>query len=704
MTRPTQPEEPLAGRLHGIDVPTLIRDLGCRRATGELRFDLGPVSRTLFFADGRINFAASSDPNDRLGEHLLRRGRITLRQLETALLAQDSGKRLGTLMVEAGILTAVELRDAVVDQIRSIAFDLMTWTAGTYRFDETPPVDEDIPLDLTTVELLFHGIREVRSMSLIDRGVGTPRTVFRLTEAWEGQVKGFDLPEGARAIVDRLEEGPASVETLCREVGVANFEIFQTLWAYRLLGVAETCERPDESESEGNLGTTSFPELLISLEERGETGVLHLFRGRVERNVMFAAGRCVFATSNDSDDGLVDFLFRRGMISLRDKEETARRLLSNKRVGTILRELGAIDDVDLQLMVRQQVGEIVYDTFRWEDGEYAFVPGSLPHAEEITLHCPIGSIIAEGVRRIPSWTRLLRGCGGVDNPLCLTPRYLEILDTIGAGVAEWEVVNALKAPQTPRRVCALAELDDVRVCQILWTLKLLGAIEDSPIEVEDIAALELEAEEARVASPTGDGPSSPEPAAEPMEVLPNQAVETDPALGSLDEEPGEAETQRDIPLDLSTAALSPSEIDDAWPAEADAPESEEPLPEPELELPPDVDDVIERFNAMHRIVFLAVRSEVGAGATNFIRSSCARAAEKAPDPVEGVGLHPDGSWDVDGLKRVISAEGIDDPWVVYQGVLDEEFVALHPLLGSARADELKQKIWEIQQAPKPEES
>jgi prephenate dehydrogenase len=42
--------------------------------------------------------------------------------------------------------------------------------------------------------------------------------------------------------------------------------------------------------------------------------------------------------------------------------------------------------------------------------------------------------------------------------------------------------------------------------------------------------------------------------------------------------------------------------------------------------------------------------------------------------------------------------------VVYQGVLDEEFVALHPLLGSARADELKQKIWEIQQAPKPEES
>jgi hypothetical protein len=76
-------------------------------------------------------------------------------------------------------------------------------------------------------------------------------------------------------------------------------------------------------------------------------------------------------------------------------------------------------------------------------------------------------------------------------------------------------------------------------------------------------------------------------------------------------------------------------------------------------------------------------------------------ARDAPDPVEGVELFADGSWDVAGLKKVIAEKQIADPWAIYQRVLDEEFVSLRPHLGDVRADELKQKIWEIQQDSGP---
>jgi hypothetical protein len=135
-------------------------------------------------------------------------------------------------------------------------------------------------------------------------------------------------------------------------------------------------------------------------------------------------------------------------------------------------------------------------------------------------------------------------------------------------------------------------------------------------------------------------------------------------------------------------AATAVDVDGAEDAEGEVPE----------DLPDHVDEIIVRFNAMHRVVYRAVRSEIGAGAANFVRSCCTRLGADATDPVEGVLLHSDGSWDENGLKRVISRKKLDDPWSLYQRVLDSEFLSLQPHLGASRADELKQQIWEIERS------
>ena len=97
----------------------------------------------------------------------------------------------------------------------------------------------------------------------------------------------------------------------------------------------------------------------------------------------------------------------------------------------------------------------------------------------------------------------------------------------------------------------------------------------------------------------------------------------------------------------------------------------------------------------------AVRSEIGAGATNFVRSCCLQLKSESTDPVEGVELQSDGSWDTEGLKEVVARKHIADPWQSYQQLLDSEFRSLEPLLGQSRADELKQRIWQIERAGTP---
>ena len=87
MKRPLQPDGPLVGCLQGVDIPVLIREIHRRGASGKLHVERRGVLRTLFFNDGTVRFADSSNPNDRLGERMLRLGQITVRVVRADAVA-----------------------------------------------------------------------------------------------------------------------------------------------------------------------------------------------------------------------------------------------------------------------------------------------------------------------------------------------------------------------------------------------------------------------------------------------------------------------------------------------------------------------------------------------------------------------------------------------------------------------------------------
>ncbi len=578
------PASLLNGRLEGLSVPDLLWNICRRHATGVLHVSTRGITKKVYIDSGKIIFAGSGDMADRLGNLLLRDGLITLDQLEAANLQLSGGKRLGTILVDAGHLTPEHLVRGVLAQVKNIVLSLFPLEEGDYAFAEGPlPTDEVITLNIKTAEILLQGIRQVRSFSRIRRSVGPPSTRFRLDPAWRSIVEGLDVREGERLLLQRLDESRArgiSVEALCREVFLSNFEIYQALWALLVLGALDHVDREQPAGADGAISAVlraTLPEILVRLSRGRVTGVLHMARGHVERSLHIRDGQCIFATSNSVDDGLLAHLLRRGVISLSDREETARRLLSNKRVGAILVEMGVIDEGDLKSAVTEQISEIVFDTFRWDQGDFQFREGDLPTAEVITLQRTVEDLVFAGVRRITSWPRVREGCGGLGARLVLRPEYLEILDNTTIGPEEWELISLLKSPKTLLEICRESMLGDFRSCQILWALRLLGGVGEAPVEVSIDSALgTLEAPAAR-----------PAPIEEPRAEAPvaDAPVAAEGAAQEHLEEPAEEPSEPPAPLPLSEVDDTAEVISEPWRLAAErapeAPEQDWHAPEPQ---------------------------------------------------------------------------------------------------------------------------
>jgi YD repeat-containing protein len=236
----------------------------------------------------------------------------------------------------------------------------------------------------------------------------------------------------------------------------------------------------------GSLETVSFPGLIRSLVSAGRTGVLRfsLAHGNTTKTVYISQGRLIFATSTDSDDRLGEQLLRKGLITYRTLEDSVQAIQAGKRQGTILVERGAIRSKHLVEGVMEQVQEIIFSLFRFEEGEYEFIEGDLPSREVIVLRMSTPDIVMEGTRRVTGWRRIREGLGRLDQRYTLgtdAPRHM-------AGMSlqkeELNLVALLDGVLSVEEICSQARGNDFLTCRALWGLWASGVLDRVPQDRE----------------------------------------------------------------------------------------------------------------------------------------------------------------------------------------------------------------------------
>ena len=373
--RPEEEEElAFRGEIETSSVPELLRSLLASRETAILTFRSGEVTKSIYMQEGRIVYAASTDPDERLGENLLLKGKITARQYLEASKLIRPGRRLGAILVELHALEPDELIPAVEDQIKEVLLDLLTWTRGSYEvvMKEVDP-ENLLTFNISTENLILEGIRRIRAWSSVLRGIGSIEAVPVPTQSSEGAYK-LELTEEEQQVLAHVN-GRSTVEQVCQVSYLLNFETCRILWGLKILGLIRWGQAAEAAGAEVGVREQE--------QEQDLEAIVETFNQMFNRIYMFLRGRQGEAVQ-EFMDSVMDEISRQygtlfGGVDLRDYGRADyEQMLANvadlpaeQRRSLMLAGLNELVYV-IQLAVRQRRGSeeeavvsgIIKDGFR----------------------------------------------------------------------------------------------------------------------------------------------------------------------------------------------------------------------------------------------------------------------------------------------------------------------------------------------------
>lgn len=132
------------------------------KMTGNLTVSKEKAKRQIFFRNGMLIYAMSTDEQDLFGNILLKKGRISREELNKVLVGQKGGKKIGAILVEKNLFTREEVIDCLKIQIEEIVYGLFGWKDGEFEFHQgqTPPEDA-IQTEINPMNIIMEGTRRI---------------------------------------------------------------------------------------------------------------------------------------------------------------------------------------------------------------------------------------------------------------------------------------------------------------------------------------------------------------------------------------------------------------------------------------------------------------------------------------------------------------------------------------------------------------
>lgn len=194
----------LNGDLLTMELSEVLQWISVGRKTGTLHLRRRSIEKGVVFSNGTISSSWSNDPRESLGQFLIRGGRIGEEQLFRALLRQeDEGRLLGSILVDAGLLSEEDLRQTLKAKAEETIYDLFLWSEGRFEFlDGEVPQGALVQVDMGVTNVILEGVRRVDEWKRIKDALPSTGTTFRAT-ASTSVVDPFELQALALAAAGR---------------------------------------------------------------------------------------------------------------------------------------------------------------------------------------------------------------------------------------------------------------------------------------------------------------------------------------------------------------------------------------------------------------------------------------------------------------------------------------------------------------------
>lgn len=232
----------------------------------------------------------------------------------------------------------------------------------------------------------------------------------------------------------------------------------------------------------GTLRDHTIAEIIRDLYKDHIDGVLTVRQDDVEKQIFFAYGSPIFATSNQRDDRMGAILYRQGKVSREDLVKAVEKAkATGKRFGTILVESGLISPEELVQTVIVQVEDIILSVFCWEDGEYRFLPGPVPTEDIVALNLNPADLILKGVKEKFSMTQVDRFLGNLDQILHPVPNPDQLYPDVQLSPFVHQILALMDGMRPLSEIVRESQTPPEETLRTLAALKILELVYDQSL-------------------------------------------------------------------------------------------------------------------------------------------------------------------------------------------------------------------------------
>jgi hypothetical protein len=195
-----------------------LRRVRKERSTGRLESRSGPVLREIFVREGRIVGIRTSAEAERLGELLMRMGRITRQHFDDASIFVRKGIRIGEILAELRILERAEIDPMLRLQVTEVACAVLGDPGAAMRLEETHDLFTTLESPMAVSEVIMAAARRIPSPGRALEALGRDRALRAVDASVVVESSGL-TPEDAY-LLSRFHGG-CTIERALAAAGIA---------------------------------------------------------------------------------------------------------------------------------------------------------------------------------------------------------------------------------------------------------------------------------------------------------------------------------------------------------------------------------------------------------------------------------------------------------------------------------------------------
>jgi len=236
----------LQGSVEKFQLSDIFQLLSACRKSGTLGVQKGEDVIMVYFQDGNIIFAHNPYNRLRLGELLLKKGKITPAQLQKITQLQKelkSKKRIGELLISANLINRKQLEGLVRLQVEEVIYDLLKWEKGNFKFYESRfPTQEEITIKISTENLILESVRRSDELERLKNKLPPFDAVLGLAPAEDERGKDINLKSTEWNLLSFVD-GNRDIKGILEDSKMDKIEVLKNLTGLLMAGLIEPVKK-----------------------------------------------------------------------------------------------------------------------------------------------------------------------------------------------------------------------------------------------------------------------------------------------------------------------------------------------------------------------------------------------------------------------------------------------------------------------------